>query len=114
MRRCIRTDFLFGFYFTLELYWQRTWENIDADVKRFIFEHLQKHEIHRESGFDYNELKKFLACKDDLRTTLLMRLAGVSRLNLITANLFWLVATDICFYSDPKKHQDLNSSEEYL
>ena len=112
VKSCIGTDFFFRIYFTLELYWQRTWKNVDADMKSKIFKHLlQKHEEYRDKGFDYDELKKLLAYKGDfvLKENGCFDEIGWSvEVEFSHSLLIWHIATDICFHSHPTKEQDDN------
>ncbi|RYR71065.1 hypothetical protein Ahy_A02g005359 [Arachis hypogaea] len=42
--RCLGNDFLFRSYFLMELYWERTWEDVDTDLKQFIFIQLKRNQ----------------------------------------------------------------------
>ena len=104
---CTGTIFSFGIYFTLQLYQQRTWKNVNADLKILVFEHfLQKHGTYTESGFDYSELKKLLGYKGDFvltKNNCLDEISWSVEVGFDNSLLIWHDATDICFYSNPKK-----------
>ncbi|KAL1368954.1 hypothetical protein HN51_023096 [Arachis hypogaea] len=98
--RCLGNDFLFRIYFPMELYWQRTWEDVDTDLKQIIFILLKRNQ--REYGlkrFDYNFLKDLLSYKGDHALRFHGEIMWSVEVEFGHSILIWHIATDICYHS---------------
>ncbi|MED6121797.1 hypothetical protein PIB30_033518 [Stylosanthes scabra] len=117
----MNNDLLYKIHFWLESHWQRTWKDVDDDLKDLIFKFLieNRHKVWAKEGFGYQRLMDLLSHKGDqeLKNHRCGEMCGwsVEENEFNRSVLIWHVATDICFYSssttaDPTREQRVSKT----
>ncbi|XP_057742201.1 uncharacterized protein LOC130960755 [Arachis stenosperma] len=102
-------DFLFRICFGIELYWQRTWNPVENDLKELIFSNLlNKHKTLDKELFDHNALKELLSFKSNVlrNHNFSKKIKWSIELEFDHCLLVWHVATGVYYYSTPEEDQD--------
>ncbi|KAI4354867.1 hypothetical protein L6164_003696 [Bauhinia variegata] len=108
-------DILFKIHFLMELY-RKKWTEVDDDLKASIFLQLgKKHERYKQSGFEFNELKKLLDQKWSYvieKENFYKTIRWSLELEFDHGLLLWHIATDICYECDHKQKDNREASKK--
>ncbi|MED6222218.1 hypothetical protein PIB30_062217 [Stylosanthes scabra] len=113
MKRRVATyigiSFLFRICFAIELYWQRTCNTVEDDLKELIFRNLlEKHKTLDNKLFDQDALKELLSFKSNVlgNHNFSKEIKWSVEFEFDHCVLVWHVATGVYYYSTPEEDEE--------